>query len=95
MRSAQEEVFGPVLSVIGFDTLDEAIAIANGTRYGLAAMVWSSNIDVILHASRHLVAGVIHVNGGSGPWWNCRMAVFANRARDVIVRCMRSTITST
>ena len=64
---AQEEVFGPVLSVIGFDTIDEAIAIANGTRYGLAAMVWSSNIDVILHASRHLVAGVIHVNGGSGP----------------------------
>jgi 4-(gamma-glutamylamino)butanal dehydrogenase len=64
---AQEEVFGPVLSVIGFDTIDEAIAIANGTRYGLAAMVWSSNIDVVLHASRHLVAGVIHVNGGSGP----------------------------
>jgi 4-(gamma-glutamylamino)butanal dehydrogenase len=64
---AQEEVFGPVLSIIGFDTIDEAIAIANGTRYGLAAMVWSSNIDVISHASRHLVAGIIHVNGGSGP----------------------------
>jgi acyl-CoA reductase-like NAD-dependent aldehyde dehydrogenase len=64
---AQEEIFGPVLSVIGFDSIDEAIVIANGTRYGLAAMVWSPNIDVIMHASRHLVAGVIHVNGGSGP----------------------------
>ena len=64
---AQEEVFGPVLSVIGFDTLDEAIAIANGTRYGLAAMLWSANIDTMMTASRRLVAGVIHINGGAGP----------------------------
>ncbi|MCC6473847.1 MAG: aldehyde dehydrogenase family protein [Burkholderiales bacterium] len=64
---AQEEVFGPVLSIIGFDTLEEAIAIANGTRYGLAAMLWSSNVDTILHAGRRLVAGIVHVNGGAPP----------------------------
>lgn len=64
---AQEEIFGPVLSIMGFDTHEEAIAIANGTRYGLAAMIWSANIDTVMHMSQRLVAGVIHVNGGSGP----------------------------
>lgn len=57
----------PVLSIIGFDTLDEAIAIANNTRYGLAAMLWSSNVDTIFHAGKRLVAGIVHVNGGSPP----------------------------
>ena len=47
--------------------LAPTVAIANDTRYGLAAMVWSADIDAVLHAGRHLVAGVIHVNGGAGP----------------------------
>jgi acyl-CoA reductase-like NAD-dependent aldehyde dehydrogenase len=64
---AQEEVFGPVLSIIGFDTIDDAIRIANNTRYGLAAMLWTSNVDTILHASKRLVAGIVHVNGGAPP----------------------------
>ena len=44
MEIAQEEVFGPVLAVIPFDDEEEAIRIANATRYGLAAGVWTENI---------------------------------------------------
>jgi acyl-CoA reductase-like NAD-dependent aldehyde dehydrogenase len=64
---AQEEIFGPVLSVIRFGTLEEAIAIANSTRYGLGASFWSSNIDDVAYATARLVAGNINVNGGTGP----------------------------
>jgi acyl-CoA reductase-like NAD-dependent aldehyde dehydrogenase len=67
MPLAQEEIFGPVLSIIRFETLDEAIAIANGTRFGLGANFWSSNIDDVLYATSRLVAGNINVNGGTGP----------------------------
>jgi gamma-glutamyl-gamma-aminobutyraldehyde dehydrogenase len=64
---AQEEVFGPVLSVLTFDTIDEAIALANGTKYGLGASIWSNNLDNVLYATKRLVAGNINVNGGTGP----------------------------
>ncbi len=62
MRIAQEEVFGPVLSVITFDDADEAVAIANGTQYGLAAGVWTQNIGTALTMSERLEAGTIWVN---------------------------------
>ncbi|UVJ46407.1 aldehyde dehydrogenase [Pseudomonas sp. LS1212] len=61
-RIANEEIFGPVLVVILFDTLDEAIAIANQTEYGLAAAVWSSDIKTIRTATRKLKAGTVWVN---------------------------------
>lgn len=64
---AQEEIFGPVLTVLEFDDIDEAIRIANGTRYGLGASIWSSNLDTVFHAAKRLVAGNINVNGGTGP----------------------------
>lgn len=64
---AQEEIFGPVLSVLTFDTIDEAVALANGTKYGLGASVWSSNLENVFYASKRLVAGNINVNGGIGP----------------------------
>jgi acyl-CoA reductase-like NAD-dependent aldehyde dehydrogenase len=64
---AQEEIFGPVLTVLEFDDIDEAIAIANGTRYGLGASIWSNNLDAVFYASERLVAGNINVNGGTGP----------------------------
>ena len=62
MEIAQEEVFGPVLSVIPFDTEDEAVAIANGTRYGLAAGIWTSDISRVMRMTRAINAGGIWVN---------------------------------
>ncbi|HWS61341.1 MAG TPA: aldehyde dehydrogenase [Steroidobacteraceae bacterium] len=73
MRIAREEVFGPVLSVIAFDTEDEAFQIANDTPYGLAAGVWTSDIGRALRASERLQAGTVWVNtyrlgGASTPF---------------------------
>jgi (Z)-2-((N-methylformamido)methylene)-5-hydroxybutyrolactone dehydrogenase len=62
MRIAQEEVFGPLLSIIPFDTEDEAVRIANGTIYGLAAGVWTTSIRRALVMSERLEAGTIWVN---------------------------------
>ncbi|MGQ2907176.1 MAG: aldehyde dehydrogenase family protein [Aliihoeflea sp.] len=60
---AQEEVFGPVLAAMTFRTTDEAVSIANNTRYGLAASVWSENINLALDAAPKLKAGVVWING--------------------------------
>jgi (Z)-2-((N-methylformamido)methylene)-5-hydroxybutyrolactone dehydrogenase len=62
MRIAQEEVFGPVLSIIPFDTEDDAVRIANGTVYGLAAGVWTKSIRRALTMSERLEAGTIWIN---------------------------------
>jgi aldehyde dehydrogenase (NAD+) len=60
---AQEEVFGPVLATMTFRNTEEAIELANNTRYGLAASVWSENVNLALHAAPQLKAGVIWING--------------------------------
>jgi aldehyde dehydrogenase (NAD+) len=62
MRIAQEEVFGPVLSVIPFDDDEEAIEIANDTQYGLAAGVWSQNIRTVFTLAQRLEAGTVWIN---------------------------------
>ncbi len=62
MAIAREEVFGPVLSVLTFDTLDEAISLANDTLYGLSASVWSQDIDTCMMAARRIRAGTVWVN---------------------------------
>ena len=62
MRIAQEEVFGPILSVIPFDTEEEAIAIGNDIVFGLAAGVWTSDIGRALRLSDKLKAGTVWVN---------------------------------
>ena len=62
MTIAREEVFGPVLSAISFDSEEEAVRIANDTLYGLAAAVWTRNIDVALRTSKRLRAGSVWVN---------------------------------
>ena len=62
MTIAQEEVFGPVLSVIEFEDADDAIGIANSTPYGLAAGVWTSNLTTAHRMVAAIRSGVVHVN---------------------------------
>ena len=65
MRIAQEEFFGPVLVVIPFDTPEQALAIANGTEYGLAAGVYTRDLKLAHWTADRLVAGQVYVN----EWW--------------------------
>jgi acyl-CoA reductase-like NAD-dependent aldehyde dehydrogenase len=62
MAIASEEVFGPVLAVLTFDTLDEAVSLANSTLYGLSASVWSLSFDTCLACARRIRAGTVWVN---------------------------------
>jgi aldehyde dehydrogenase (NAD+) len=62
MEIAQEEVFGPVLAVMGFSTEDEAVELANGTRYGLAAGVWTESLRRAHRVAARLRAGSVWVN---------------------------------
>ncbi len=59
---AQEEIFGPVLAVIDYDSLKQGIQIANNIRYGLAAAVWSCDFDEALWCAQQLEAGIVHIN---------------------------------
>ncbi len=62
MAIAREEVFGPVLAVLTFRTLDEAVALANDASYGLSAGVWSENVHTCLEFARRVQAGTIWTN---------------------------------
>ncbi len=62
MTIAQEEIFGPVATVIPFDDIDQAIARANGTRYGLAAGVWTRDLKKAHKVARAIKAGTVWVN---------------------------------
>jgi acyl-CoA reductase-like NAD-dependent aldehyde dehydrogenase len=64
---AQEEIFGPVGLVLPFDDLDEAIRMANDTRYGLAAYVWTSDVSEAHKVAARVRAGSVWINGGSPP----------------------------
>ena len=66
MEIAQEEIFGPVLSIIPYETDEEAVAIANDTEYGLAAYVAGDNKEKLMYFARNLNAGQIHLNYASG-----------------------------
>ena len=65
MTIAQEEIFGPVLSIIPYDTEEEAIEIANDSIYGLAGGVWSGDADHAKAVARRIRAGQVEVNGGA------------------------------
>ena len=65
MTIAREEIFGPVLSTIAFDTEDEGLAIANETNYGLAAAVYTHDLDTAIRAARTCVPGPSAVNAYS------------------------------
>ena len=62
MKIAQEEIFGPVLTTLSFRNIDEAIQIANGTSYGLAASLWTRDINKAHKTARALRAGVVSIN---------------------------------
>ena len=81
MRIAQEEIFGPVTCVIPFDTPEEAVAIANGTDYGLVAGVYTRNHDLALRTARQIEAGIVYVNnyyrgGIGGPFGGTKASGF-------------------
>jgi aldehyde dehydrogenase (NAD+) len=65
MVIAWEEIFGPVLCVLAYETEDQAVEIANGTPYGLAAAVWSADQDRAVAVGRRLRAGQVEINGGA------------------------------
>ena len=83
-RPAREEIFGPVLSVITVDSLDQAIEIANDTEYGLAASVFTANGKAALRAARALRAGTVTVNSygegdGATPFGGFKRSGFGGR----------------
>ncbi len=64
MAIAREEVFGPVLTILGYDGIDNAVAIANDTEYGLAGYVAGADLDACRAVARQLRAGSVGINGG-------------------------------
>ncbi len=64
MEIAQEEIFGPVLSVISYDDPDEAVAIANDSKYGLGGAVFSDDTEQAIAVASRIVTGTVQVNGG-------------------------------
>jgi aldehyde dehydrogenase (NAD+) len=66
MRIAREEIFGPVLCISSFESIDDAIEIANDTEYGLAAYVWGTNMTTVHRVAAKLRAGRVGINGVGG-----------------------------
>ena len=64
MTVAQEEIFGPVLSIIPYDSQEEAVAIANDSQYGLAGGVWAGTHERALDVAKQLRTGQVDINGG-------------------------------
>jgi aldehyde dehydrogenase (NAD+) len=90
MRISQEEIFGPVAAVIKFSDDEDAIRIANGTRYSLAAGVWSSDIARVHRFAKRLKAGTVWVNtfGPTDvrlPWGGSRDSGFGREHGDVAI----------
>lgn len=65
MRIAQEEIFGPVTSVIPCESLEEAIEIANGVKYGLSAAIYTQDVNRAFHAMNELYTGIFYVNSST------------------------------
>jgi gamma-glutamyl-gamma-aminobutyraldehyde dehydrogenase len=94
MKIAQEEIFGPVAAVLPFKTMDEALAIANGTIYGLAASIWTRDITTAHRMARAVEAGVVWINcfdhgDMTQPWGGYKQSGFG---RD---KCFESLLAHT
>ncbi len=64
MTIAQEEIFGPVLSILPYDDTDDAVRIANDSRYGLSGGVWAADADRAIEVARRIHTGQLEINGG-------------------------------
>ncbi|MBD8120425.1 aldehyde dehydrogenase [Pseudomonas lutea] len=87
-RLFQEEIFGPVLTVTSFNSISEAIALANDTVYGLAASVYTSNLRNAIKLSREIRAGIVNVNcfgegDASTPFGGYKESGFGGRDKSV------------
>jgi glyceraldehyde-3-phosphate dehydrogenase (NADP+) len=67
MRISREELFGPAVGLTSVESIDEAIALANDTNYGLSAAVFTENLDNAMRFAREVDSGNIHINWG--PQW--------------------------
>jgi acyl-CoA reductase-like NAD-dependent aldehyde dehydrogenase len=67
MDIAQQEIFGPVLSIIGYRDDEDAVRIANDTPYGLTGCIWSRDIDRATRVARRLRLDLVRLNGASDP----------------------------
>ncbi|HOR46379.1 MAG TPA: aldehyde dehydrogenase family protein, partial [Caldisericia bacterium] len=65
MRVCQEEIFGPVATIIPFDTLEEAIQINNNTAFGLSSAIITNNVNNALVAARDITTGLVYINAGT------------------------------
>jgi aldehyde dehydrogenase (NAD+)/betaine-aldehyde dehydrogenase len=63
MTIAREEIFGPVLCIIPYSDVDEAVAIANDSEYGLSGYVWGDNTEEAMQVARRMRTGMVHLNG--------------------------------
>lgn len=82
MRIAREEIFGPVICVIPFDTVDEAVSIANDSEYGLSGAVYAEDVELANHIARRVRTGQISVNG----WDMCVVQPFGGYKQSGIGR---------
>ncbi|MBG6128568.1 aminomuconate-semialdehyde/2-hydroxymuconate-6-semialdehyde dehydrogenase [Aquimarina sp. EL_43] len=61
-RLAQEEIFGPVVTIMPFDNDDDALTMANNVRYGLSCTIWTNNLNRSMYLAKHIQAGIVWVN---------------------------------
>ena len=71
MRVSCDELFGPAVAVTPFEDINEAIAMANSTNYGLSAGIFTQNIDWAMRFAKEVESGSLHIN--SGPGWRADM----------------------